>query len=327
LGNDDRHGQAGQTPKPAPPVLIITGPTASGKSALALAVAERSNGVIINVDSMQSYRDLRILTARPDEAAEKRVPHRLYGFLDAAERGSVAEWRRRALEEIAAATGTGHLPILVGGTGLYIRVLVKGLAAVPAIPRPIREETIDLYRVLGNLAFRERLAQLDPAAASRLFAGDKQRLIRAFEVVRATGVPIGEWQRRTYSPVAYRFGTILLAPTRERLYAACDARFVQMIEAGGLGEAAALAGRLLDPDLPAMKALGVPELSSHLRGEIPLHEAIVAAQRATRNYAKRQMTWFRHQCTPDLILDAPLSEGLLRRACQFVEAFLLTVSG
>jgi tRNA dimethylallyltransferase len=325
--NLDRLEPAGATHKPAPPVLIIAGPTASGKSVLALELAETLNGTIINADSLQSYRDLRILTARPDAAAELRLPHRLYGFLDAGERGSVARWRALALGEIAGATRAERLPILVGGTGLYIRALEKGLAPVPEIPEQIRREAIDLNRTLGGVAFRERLAQLDPAAAGRLYAGDRQRLIRAFEVVRATGVPIGDWQQQTCPHPAYRFGTILLAPARERLYAACNARFVQMIEAGALGEAEALAARGLDPDLPAMKAVGVPELLSHIRGKIPLDEAIAAAQRATRRYAKRQTTWFRHQCRPGLILDAQLSESLLRRSRHFIDAFLLTAPG
>jgi len=281
-------------------------------------------GVVINADSLQCYRDLRILTARPEEAAERQVLHRLYGFLDAARRGSAARWRALALEEIAAATNTGRLPIIVGGTGLYLRVIEDGLAPVPDIPEQIRQEAIDQHRVLGGVAFRERLAQLDPVAAQRLFPGDKQRLIRAFEVVRATGVPIGGWQQRPNRAPACRFGTILLAPPRDRLYAACDARFTGMIEAGALAEAAALAARGLDPNLPAMKAVGLPELLSHLRGAVQLDEAIAAAQRATRRYAKRQMTWFRHQATPDLILNAQFSESLLRCSRHFIDRFLLT---
>jgi tRNA dimethylallyltransferase len=306
-------------------VIVIAGPTASGKSALALALADALGGAIINADSLQCYRYLRILTARPDEAAERRVPHRLYGFLDASERGSAAYWRALALDEIAAATSAGRLAILVGGTGLYLRTLAEGLAPIPEIPQVFREEAIELYRELGGVAFRARLAQLDPAAARRLSSGDKQRLIRAFEVVRATGVPIGDWQQQPHPELAHhRVGTILLAPPRDRLYAACDARFARMMQAGALDEAARIYARGLDPDLPAMKALGLPELLSHLRGEISLGAAVTAAQRATRRYAKRQMTWFRHQTTPDLILDAQFSESLLRYSRHFIEEFLLT---
>jgi tRNA dimethylallyltransferase len=307
-------------------VVIIAGPTASGKSALALELAERLDAVIINADSMQSYRDLRILTARPDAATQRRAPHRLYGHLDAAERGSAARWRVLALAEIAAATRAGRLPILVGGTGLYLRAVETGLAPVPDIPAQVRQEAIELHRALGGVVFRERLAQLDPAAAKRLFPGDKQRLVRAFEVVRATGVPIAEWQQRTGPEPTYRFATILLAPPRDRLYAACDARFVAMIYEGALGEAARLAARGLDPGLPAMKAVGIPEILSHLRGEMPLDDAIAGAQRATRNYAKRQMTWFRHQARPGLVTDAQLSESLLRCSRHFIDRYLLTDS-
>jgi tRNA dimethylallyltransferase len=264
------------------------------------------------------------LTARPDEAAERRVPHRLYGFLDAAERSSAARWRTLALDEIAAAIKSRRLPILVGGAGLYIRAIEKGLAPIPEIPGKIRQEAVELHRALGGVEFHKRLAQLDPSAAKRLYPGDRQRLMRAFEVVRATGVPIGVWQRNPSEALPYRVATILLAPPRSRLYAACDARFTRMVEAGALAEAAALAARGLDPDLPAMKAVGLPELLSHLRGETSLDEAIAAAQRATRRYAKRQTTWFRHQVDPDLVLTAQFSESLLRCSRHFIDRFLLT---
>jgi tRNA dimethylallyltransferase len=292
---------------------------------LALALADALGGTIINADSLQCYRDLRILTARPDEAAEGRVPHRLYGFLDAGERGTAAHWRALALDEIAAATKSGRLPMVVGGTGLYLRALKEGLAPIPEIPAEIRSAAVKLYRELGGAAFRERLAQLDPAGARRLHPRDKQRLTRSFEVVRATGVAIGDWQKQPLPHVTHRFATILVAPPRDRLYAACDARFMRMIEAGALDEAARIAARGLDPELPVMKALGLPELLSHLRGEMPLGAAITAAQHATRRYAKRQMTWFRHQATPDLILESQFSESLLQCSRHFIDQFLLTV--
>ena len=307
-------------------MLVVAGPTASGKSALALELAEACAGTIINADSLQTYRDLRILTARPDEAAEGRVPHRLYGFLDAAERGSVARWRTLALDEMAGATKAGRIPLLVGGTGLYLRAVTEGLAPVPEIPAAVRQEAIELNRALGGAAFRDRLAELDPEAAQQLFPGDKQRLVRAYEVVQATGVTIGKWRQQAKSGPAYRFGTILLMPPRDRLYAACNARLLQMIERGALAEAAAIAARRLDPSLPAMKAVGLPELLSYLRDAIPLNAAITAAQRATRRYAKRQMTWFRHQTTPDLLFDAQFSESLLRCSRHFIDRFLLTRS-
>ena len=307
-----------------PSVIIIAGPTASGKSALALELAAALDGTIINADSQQIYRDLNILSARPDAAAMRRVPHRLYGFLDAAERGSVGRWRALALAEIAAAHARGSLPFLVGGTGLYLRALQHGLAAVPPIPAAIRAEAAALFDTLGGPAFRDRLMPFDATAASRLPSGDRQRLMRAWEVVRATGRPLDDWQRGVAGPVPYRFATVLMMPPREALYAACDARFAAMVAAGGVEEAAALAARGLAPDLPAMKGVGVPELLRHLRGETSLAEAVTAGQRATRRYAKRQMTWFRHQIVADLILDQQISEALLRQTRVFIERFRLT---
>ncbi len=305
-------------------MVIIAGPTASGKSALALTLADGIGGTIINADALQCYRDLAILTARPDAEAQARAPHRLYGFLDGAERGSVGSWRVLALAEIAAAIASESLPIVVGGTGLYLHALQHGLAPFPEIRDAIRLEAAALHRALGGAAFRERLAVLDPISAARLPAGDTQRLVRAYAVVRATGIPIGAWHDRTDCATCYRFCTILLMPPRDRLYAACDARFAAMLERGALAEAAALAASGLDPSLPVMKAVGLPELLSHLRGEMTLADATAAAQQATRRYAKRQMTWFRHRLHPDLVLDEQYSESFLRRSRQFIDEFLLT---
>jgi tRNA dimethylallyltransferase len=308
----------------APPVIIIAGPTASGKSALAVELAAGLGGTIINADSQQIYRDLPILTAQATPEAMRRAPHRLYGYLDAAERGSVARWRKLALAEIAVAHAAGSLPILVGGTGLYLRALRHGLAPVPDIPEPIRAEAATLYRELGGAAFRDRLAAIDPTAAERLPPGDRTRLTRAWEVVRATGAPLAEWQNRASGEAAYQFATLLMMPPRDALYAACDARFAGMVEAGALDEVSALAARGLDADLPAMKAVGVPELLRHLRGGTPLADAVTSAQRSTRRYAKRQLTWFRHQLVPDLLFDEQFSESLLHRSRHFINDFLLT---
>ena len=306
------------------PIVIVAGPTASGKSALGLRLAECFDGTIINADSQQVYRDIAILSARPGVEELERAPHRLYGMIDAAEACSAGRWRRLALEAIAQTHLERRVPILVGGTGLYLRALEHGLVPVPEIPKQIRQEAVDLHRLLGGAGFRERLAKLDPAGAQRLFPGDRQRLLRAFEVVRATGAPLATWQCRPHPSSPYRFSIILLAPPRDRLYAACDTRFARMIQADALGEAAALAARGLDPDLPAMKAVGLPELLRHLRGETPIEVAIAAAQRATRRYAKRQMTWFRHQTAPDLRFEEEFSEGLLHRSRQFVHESVLT---
>ncbi len=305
-------------------MLIIAGPTASGKSALALALAEKFAGTLINADSLQTYRDLRVLTARPDAAALERAPHRLYGYLGAAERGSAADWRALAQDEILAATQARCLPIVAGGTGLYIRALMQGLAPVPDIPDEVRREAIALHRSLGGVRFRERLAALDPAAARRLPAGDTARLVRAFAVVRATGTPLAAWQSRPHQPAPCRFAAIHLLPPRDRLYQACERRFAAMIAGGALAEAAALLARRLDPTLPVMKAIGLPELFAHLRGEATLAAAISAGQQATRRYAKRQITWLRHQANADLVLAEPFSADALDRAQRLVTGFLLT---
>jgi tRNA dimethylallyltransferase len=257
------------------------------------------------------------------------VPHRLYGFLDAAERGSAGLWQTMALAEIAAAQAAGRLPIVVGGTGLYLRALQFGLAAIPPVPAALRAAAERLYDMQGGAVFRERLRALDPVAAERLPAGDRQRLVRAFEVVRATGVPLHQWQDAAAPSAAaasasYRFARLLLMPPRGALYAACDTRFGAMITEGALGEVAALAARRLDPGLPAMKAVGVPQLLRHIRGEIALDEAIGLARRATRHYAKRQMTWLRHQMVSDIVLDEQFSQSLLHRLRHFIDRFLLT---
>jgi len=317
-----------QENEPVSPVIVVAGPTASGKSALALELAAARGGTIINADSQQIYRDLKILSAQPDAAAMARAPHRLYGFLDAAERGSVALWREQALAEIGAAHRSGSLPFLVGGTGLYLRALERGLAAVPAIPAAIRAEATELYEQIGGTAFRERLAAVDPNAASRLPAGDRQRLLRAWEVVQATGKPLAEWQRRGgHNRAPFRIAIILIMPPRGILYAACDCRFEAMIAAGALEEARALMARHLPPDLPAMKGVGVPELMRHLRGEIGLDEAVALAQRATRRYAKRQMTWFRHQIVGNVVFEQQFSPSMFAQANDFIGQFLLTHSG
>lgn len=308
-------------------VILIAGPTASGKSALALALAAACGGTVINADSLQVYRDLQILSARPAAAATEHVPHRLYGFVDAAERFSVGRWLPLARQEIAAAHAADSIPFVVGGSGLYLRSLQHGLAAIPAVPAAVHAEAAALYRALGSEGFRERLAAFDPVSAVRLPPGDRQRLTRAFEVVRATGRPIGVWQREAADAAPYRFASLLLIPPRAALYGACDARFAAMVAAGGLDEARALVARDLDPELPAMKALGIPDLVRHVRGEIPLTEAIGLAQRATRRYAKRQMTWFRHQMVADLIWNEQYSESLLRCSRHFIDGFLLTRQG
>jgi tRNA dimethylallyltransferase len=281
-------------------VIVIAGPTASGKSALALGLAERLGGVIINADSMQVYRDLTILTARPGPADEARAPHRLYGVLPGDTPCSAGRWLELALAEINAALAAGRRPIVVGGTGLYLKALTEGIADIPPVPEAVRAEARARHARLGGAVFHAELARCDPAMADRLAPGDTQRLIRAWEVRHATGRSLAEWQAAPPAgpPPGLTFAVFALRPPRSALYAACDGRFGRMVEAGALDEVRALEARRLDPALPVMKALGVPELRRHLRGELPLDAAIGLARQATRRYAKRQMTWLRHQIPP-----------------------------
>ena len=313
----------GKTGDAAAPLLIVAGPTGSGKSALALAVAEAFDGLIVNADAMQVYRELRILTARPAADEEARVPHRLFGVLSVRDPCSAGRWRGLALAAIGEAHAAGRLPIVVGGTGFYLRALIGGLADVPAVPDAVRGEAERRHRLLGGAAFRRELAALDAAAAARLPAGDTQRLIRAWEVVRATGRTLADWQRDAVpAPPPGRAATVLLLPPRDRLYPALDARFERMLAEGALAEAAEL--RALPPGLPAMKAVGVRQLVAHLKGEASLSEACADAKRETRRYAKRQLTWLRHQVVGDVVFFEQFSERLQQELFSFIRQFLLT---
>ena len=271
--------------------LLIAGPTASGKSALALELAHERNGVIINADAIQVYDALRILSARPTAAAEALAPHRLYGHVAATDVYSVAAWLNDARREIAAAWEAGRLPIVTGGTGLYFRALEQGLAPVPPVPADIRAAWRGFE---GDL--HEELLQRDPEMAARLSPGDRQRLIRALEVFEATGRSLHDWQRQggAEAPLSgAEVERIFLDVPRSELHARAAARFQTMLGAGALDEARAMMD--VDPALPVMKAIGLRELMSHLRGEISLDEAVAAAETATRRYIKRQNTWWRGQ--------------------------------
>jgi tRNA dimethylallyltransferase len=316
-----------------PPVVVLAGPTASGKSALALDLAEAFAGVIVNADAMQVYRELEILTARPDAGALARAPHRLYGVLPGAEACSAGRWREMALAETAAAQAAGRLPLVVGGTGLYLRALARGLAPLPRVPAGLRRAARQRHRELGGAAFHAALAARDPATAARLEPGDSQRLIRAWEVLEATGRPLAEWQAAdSGADTPYRFLCIALLPPREALYAACDRRFLGMVEAGALDEVRALLALGLDPELPVMKALGVPELAAHLNAALPLETAVARAQQATRRYGKRQMTWLRTQLPRDFsgnqvslaAFQAQYSESLRGEIFTIIRDFVLT---
>ena len=315
----------------APPILLISGPTASGKSRLALAVAEQFRGTLINADSMQIYRDLAVLTARPGTAEIDRAPHRLFGVLDASELCSAARWLSLAEAEIAAAARAGRLPIVVGGTGLYLKALLKGLAPVPLIPEEVRRAARALHKDLGGARFHAALAERDADAAARLNPGDRQRLIRAYEVVAATGRSLMDWQRAQACAMRPAVAAVLLLPPRASLNPAIDARFAAMAQGGALEEVRAIMARHLSPDLPALKAVGLRELARHLRGEIPLEVAISEAQQASRRYAKRQMTWLRTQMPPPTELptcavSAQFSESLMPEIFSFIRHFLLTTS-
>ncbi len=282
-----------------PSVWLIAGPTASGKSALALRLAETLGGEVVNADSMQLYADLRLLTARPAATDEARAPHHLYGVADAAETWSVGRWLSAAREALAQIAARSRVAVVVGGTGLYFRALTQGLAEIPPTPEPVRVEARADYERMGEAAFRERLAGLDPQAAARIAPGDRQRLLRAYEVVAATGTPLHAWQASTAPTLTERsYRAVAIEPPREELYARCDLRLETMLRQGALDEVRALGARSLDPQLPAMKALGVRELAAHLEGQLTLAKALVQAQQETRRYAKRQGTWFRNQ-TPD----------------------------
>jgi len=283
----------------APPIHLIAGPTASGKSALALRLAETLGGEIVNADASQVYRDLRILSARPSPEEEARVPHHLFGTVDAAEAFSTGKWLAAATAALDGIAARGRPAVVVGGTGLYFKALTEGLADVPTVPREVRRAAAEAFDAMGEAAFREALRTRDPAAAARISPGDRQRLTRAWEVFEATGRALSDWQAASAGalvPGSWR--AVVLEPPRAELYARCDARVLAMVEAGALDEVRALIARKLDPALPAMKAVGVRELGAHLRGELTLEAAIAAAQRETRRYAKRQLTWLRNQ-TPE----------------------------
>jgi tRNA dimethylallyltransferase len=278
-------------------LLVIGGPTASGKSALALHLAEALKGVIINADSRQLYRDLPLLTARPGLGDEARAPHRLFGVLGADEPASAGHWLELAEQPIADALESGRTPIVVGGTGLYLAALLRGLAPVPQVPAGIRAEAEGMFERLGGPGLHAELMRRDPIMAARLRPTDRQRLIRAIEVLAATGRSLAEWQAEApwRARVPQPIVGLALLPPRVELHLRIERRLRAMIEAGGLAELAALRAAHPSPDLPVLKAVGVPELCFHLEGRLSRADALARAVARTRQYAKRQVTWFRHQ--------------------------------
>jgi len=278
-------------------ITIIAGPTASGKSSVALSLAQKTGGVIINADSQQMYADLRVLTARPSVADEALAPHKLYGALRAHEACSAGLWLNMAKMEIDWALGQGRQAIVVGGTGLYIKALMQGIAEIPDIDPAVRAQAMNDFEAMGKEAFAARLREIDPAFFERLKVQDRQRLVRAYEVWLGSGKTLSWWQGRAVTPpyAPEHFECFQVAPERATLYRNCDARFEQMLESGALEEVRALMELTLSPSLPIVKTLGVKELSAYLRGDITLEAAKASAQQATRNYAKRQLTWLRNQ--------------------------------
>jgi len=316
-----------ETAKQAQACILLSGPTASGKSALAISIAKEFGGAVINGDSMQVYDGLRVITARPSAEEEEQCPHRLYGVLDPADFCSAARWRDMALAEVAKCHEEGLLPIIVGGTGLYFEILTKGIAEVPQIDEEVRRNLRDLQKAEGNEIIYKMLSEKDPESAEKLNFGDTQRLLRALEVVQSTGTPLSVWQKKApEGPVLEcPYLHLALTPEREWLYNRCNQRLDWMIEEGGaIEEVKAILTRKLDPSLPAMKALGVPEIRDFLEGKLERDEMLERIKMQTRRYAKRQMTWVRNKMNSALTSSAKDLESFEREFFPFIRRFLLT---
>ena len=304
-----------------PICLVVFGPTASGKSGMASDLALTFGGTVINADSMQIYRDLRVLTARPSEEEEAVVPHRLYGVLDGAEPCAAALWRDLAAAEIKSATAEGRVPILCGGTGLYLKAIMEGLSPMPEVPESLRERIRAEVASDSPVRSWERLQEIDPEAARRIEPMDRQRITRALEIYEATGETFSVWRNKPLDGprVPHRFVTLALAPERKTLVARCNARLQMMLDMGGLDEVRALKLRALPLDLPIQRAVGVPEFSAHLDGEIDLESALEKARIATRRYAKRQMTWLKGHFIAQKILNEQYSQKISNEIFAFIE--------
>ena len=293
--------------------IMIAGPTASGKSQLAVDLACQLDGEVINADSMQLYADLSILTARPSNADMQDIPHHLYGVLDGGHRASVAAWLKLAATAMSAIRARGKMPIIIGGTGMYLDAAVNGIAPIPDVPANTHEDCMALFDAIGGAAFRQKLALHDPLVASRLADGDRQRLIRAMGVFNATGIVLSQFQKAEHKGALIgRPVKIAMLPPRDVLYARIDARFDVMLEQGAMDEAKQLINRQLDPSLPLMKALGVTALKAVLDQKMTIDQAVYTAKRDSRHYAKRQMTWLRNNYNTKIILNTKLSESLMQ---------------
>ncbi len=308
------------------PVILVAGPTASGKSSMAMDIADEFGGVIINADSMQVYKELSIVTARPSMADEARVPHKLYGIISASQPWSVAQWLQRAVDEIHACHAAGKLPVVTGGTGLYFRALMHGIADIPEVPSDVRDHITARLASEGNDVLHGELSKVDPETAARISPSDTQRLIRATEVYLATGRSLSDWiaEGNKGVPKGFRFQPLVLEPPRDILYSRIDQRFKQMVNEGALMEVSKFAEHSFDPTLSAMKAVGIRELMAFESGDIPLEEAISRAQKVSRNYAKRQLTWFRNQIPEAKSYFAQYSESMKPEIFSFIRSFVLT---
>ena len=308
------------------PVVLIAGPTASGKSSMAMDVAEEFDGQIINADSMQVYKELRIVTARPSEADEARLPHKMYGMISVAQSWSVGQWQAMAVEEIAACHAAGKLPVVTGGTGLYFKALMEGLADIPVADPEIRQNLTARLDKEGCEVLHEELKKVDAITAERIFPTDTQRLLRALEIYQSTGRSQSDWiaDGNQGVPDDLRFLPLILQPPREQLYEKINQRFGAMVKEGALEEVRALSKLGLDPSLPAMKAVGVRELLAYEAGECSLEQSIAKAQKISRNYAKRQLTWFRNQIPEGKSYFAQYSESLRPEIFAFIRQFVLT---
>jgi tRNA dimethylallyltransferase len=292
--------------------IMIAGPTASGKSQMAVDLAFQFDGEVINADSMQLYADLSILTARPSKADMQDIPHHLYGVLDGGHRASVAAWLELTATAMTAIRARGKMPIIIGGTGMYLDAAVNGIAPIPDVPATIHQDCMALFDAIGGAAFRQKLARRDPLVASRLANGDRQRLIRAMGVYNATGIALGQFQKAEHKGALIgRPVKVAMLPPRDVLYARIDARFDVMLEQGAMDEVRRLINRQLDPSLPLMKALGVTALKAVLEQELTVDEAACLAKRDSRHYAKRQMTWLRNNYNAQITLNTKLSESLM----------------
>ncbi len=308
------------------PIIILSGPTASGKSALALFIAAEIDAVIINCDSKQIYREIPIITAQPTEAEKQTVEHNLYGVISAAEDCSVARWIELAIGAISAARAKNKIPLLVGGTGLYIKYLTEGLPNIPDIEDDIRAKVRDRLAEIGSVQLHQELTKIDAEMAEKLKPNDGQRIARAYEVIQQTGKSLLWWQQQKSQPFYSKesFQTFFLAPDREKVYENCNKRFVTMVNDGVIDEIKALDSMSLDATLPAMKAHGVPEILSYLHGNMTLDDAIDQAQKNTRHYIKRQFTWFKHQMQDVIFLENLAKEQLKTEMLANISRFLLT---